>query len=80
VVPCQIAGCGAVPLLLFLVDAWATVHLSVVMTALVFCLIGSTKSRWSPVSGWRSGTETMAGGLGAAALAFVIGHALKGPV
>jgi vacuolar iron transporter family protein len=72
--------CGAVPLLPFLVGASATFHLSVVMTALVFFLIGSTKSRWSPVSWWRSGTETMAIGLGAAALAFVIGYGLKGLV
>jgi vacuolar iron transporter family protein len=47
------------------------------MTALVFFLIGSTKSRWSPVSWWRSGAETLAIGLGAAALAFLIGHGLK---
>jgi VIT1/CCC1 family predicted Fe2+/Mn2+ transporter len=72
--------CGAVPLLPFLVEAPATFHLSVVMTALVFFLIGSTKSRWSPVSWWRSGAETLAIGLGAAALAFVIGYALKGLV
>jgi vacuolar iron transporter family protein len=44
------ALCGAVPLLPFLVGASATFHLSVVMTALVFFLIGSTKSGWSPVS------------------------------
>jgi VIT1/CCC1 family predicted Fe2+/Mn2+ transporter len=72
--------CGAVPLLPFLVGASATFHLSVVMTALVFFLIGSTKSRWSTVSWWRSGTETIAIGLGAAALAFVIGYGLKGLV
>jgi vacuolar iron transporter family protein len=72
--------CGAVPLLPFLVGAPATFQLSVVMTALVFFLIGSTKSRWSPVSWWRSGTETLAIGLGAAALAFVVGYGLKGLV
>jgi VIT1/CCC1 family predicted Fe2+/Mn2+ transporter len=48
-----------------------------VMTGLVFFLIGSTKSRWSPASWWRSGSETLAIGLGAAALAFLVGHALK---
>jgi vacuolar iron transporter family protein len=72
--------CGAVPLLPFLVGAAATFHLSVIMTAMVFFLIGSTKSRWSPVGWWRSGTETMAIGLGAAALAFLIGYGLKGLV
>ena len=70
--------CGAVPLLPFLVAAPATFQVSIVMTALVFFLIGSTKSRRSPVSWWRSGGETLANGLGAAALAFVIGYALKG--
>ena len=69
--------CGAVPLLPFLVGVPAAFYISVVMTALVFFLIGSTKSRWSPVSWWRSGSETMAIGLGAAVLAFVIGYALK---
>jgi len=69
--------CGAVPLLPFLFGAPASFQLAVVMTALVFFLIGSTKSRWSPVSWWRSGAETLAIGLGAAALAFLIGHGLK---
>jgi VIT1/CCC1 family predicted Fe2+/Mn2+ transporter len=50
------------------------------MTALVFFLIGSTKSHWSPASWWRSGSETLAIGLGAAALAFAAGYALKGLV
>jgi VIT1/CCC1 family predicted Fe2+/Mn2+ transporter len=66
-----------VPLLPFLFGATADFQLAVVMTALVFFLIGSTKSHWSPVSWWRSGTETLAIGLGAAALAFLIGHGLK---
>jgi vacuolar iron transporter family protein len=69
--------CGAVPLLPFVVGAPAGFQLSIAMTALVFFLIGSTKSRWSPVSWWRSGAETLAIGLGAAALAFLIGHGLK---
>jgi VIT1/CCC1 family predicted Fe2+/Mn2+ transporter len=72
--------CGAVPLLPFLVETAAQFQLAIVMTALVFFLIGSTKSRWSPVSWWRSGSETLAIGLGAAALAFLVGYALKGLV
>ena len=72
--------CGAVPLLPFVIEASASFQMSIVMTALVFFMIGSTKSRWSPVSWWRSGTETLAIGLGAAALAFLIGYALKGLV
>jgi VIT1/CCC1 family predicted Fe2+/Mn2+ transporter len=69
--------CGAVPLAPFLFGAPATFELSILMTALVFFLIGSTKSRWSPVSWWRSGAETLAIGLGAAALAFLVGYGLK---
>jgi vacuolar iron transporter family protein len=69
--------CGAVPLVPFLVESPATFQVSIVMTAMVFFLIGSTKSRWSPVSWWRSDAETMAIGLCAAALAFLIGHGLK---
>lgn len=69
--------CGAVPLAPFLLGAPASFEWSIVMTALVFFLIGSTKSRWSPVSWWRSGTETLAIGLGAAALAFLVGYGLK---
>jgi VIT1/CCC1 family predicted Fe2+/Mn2+ transporter len=69
--------CGAVPLLPFAVDAPASFELSVAMTGAVFFLIGSGKSRWSPVSWWRSGLETLGIGMGAAALAYVIGHALR---
>jgi VIT1/CCC1 family predicted Fe2+/Mn2+ transporter len=66
-----------VPLLPFVIGAPASFELSIVMTGLVFFLIGSGKSRWSPVSWWRSGCETLAIGMGAAALAYVIGHALR---
>jgi len=69
--------CGSVPLLPFLVDAPASFELSIVLTGLVFFLIGSGKSRWSPVSWWRSGSETLAIGMGAAAIAYIIGHALR---
>lgn len=69
--------CGSVPLMPFLFGAPASFALATGMTALVFFLIGSTKSHWSPVSWWRSGSETLAIGLGAAAIAFLIGHGLK---
>jgi vacuolar iron transporter family protein len=71
------ALCGAVPLLPFLVEAPASFQLSIVMTTLVFFLISSTKSHWAAISWWRSGGETLAIGLGAAALAFLVGHGLK---
>jgi hypothetical protein len=69
--------CGAVPLLPFAVDAGGKSVLSLAATALVFFGIGSLKSRWSPTSWWRSGLETLAVGLAAAALAFGIGYWLK---
>jgi VIT1/CCC1 family predicted Fe2+/Mn2+ transporter len=61
----------------FLVNAPSSFALSIVMTGVVFFLIGSGKSRWSPASWWRSGFETLAIGMGAAALAYVIGYGLK---
>jgi vacuolar iron transporter family protein len=69
--------CGLVPLLPFVVDAPASFELAIAMTGVVFFLIGSGKSRWSPVSWWRSGLETLAIGMGAAALAYLIGYGLK---
>lgn len=67
--------CGAVPLLPFAVGAGGF-RASALMTALVFFLIGSIKSRWSPVSWWRSGAETLAIGLAAAGLAYLVGALL----
>jgi VIT1/CCC1 family predicted Fe2+/Mn2+ transporter len=74
------ALCGAIPLLPFLVPGARQFEQSIAMTALVFFLIGSTKSRWSPVSWWRSGAETLAIGLGAALLAYVVGALLRSVV
>jgi vacuolar iron transporter family protein len=72
--------CGAIPLLPFLFQTAGRFEQSAVVTALVFFLIGSTKSRWSPVSWWRSGAETLAIGLGAAALAYIVGALLRSVV
>jgi len=69
--------CGAIPLLPFLFQTAGRFEQSMVVTALVFFLIGSTKSRWSPVSWWRSGAETLVIGLGAAALAYIVGAGLR---
>ena len=69
--------CGAVPLLPFAVNTGDKSGLSLAATALVFFGIGSLKSRWSPTSWWRSGLETTAVGLAAAALAFGTGYWLK---
>ncbi len=69
--------CGVVPLLPFIGGVEASVPLSVVMTALVFFIIGSLKSRWSTSNWWRSGTETLAIGLAAAGVAYAVGIVLK---
>ena len=72
--------CGAVPLLPFLLETAGRFEASAAMTALVFFLIGSVKSRWSPVSWWRSGGETLLIGLGAAGLAYLVGFLLRSVV
>jgi len=74
--------CGLVPLLPFTLAPWlierdVAVIASVVATAATFFAIGSAKSRWSLVSWWRSGGETMAIGLAAAVMAYLIGYALR---
>ena len=70
--------CGVVPLLPFLFHAEAPFEFALGLTAAVFFLIGSIKSRWSLSSWWRSGFETLSIGLGAAGIAYAIGYALKG--
>jgi len=69
--------CGAVPLVPFLAGLEASATAAVVATGAVFFAIGSAKSIWS-TQGWlRSGAETLAIGLGAAALAWAIGFFLE---
>ena len=72
--------CGAIPLLPFLLATEARFEAAAVMTALVFFLIGSVKSRWSPASWWRLGAETLGIGLAAAALAYLVGFLLRSVV
>lgn len=66
--------CGSIPLLPFLAGLGQASSLSLAATALVFFTIGSVRSRWSTTSWWWSGFETLAVGLTAAGLAFVIGR------
>jgi len=68
--------CGLVPLLPFLVGLPASITASTVMTGLTFFAIGSLRSRWSPLPWWRAGLNTTAIGLGAAAVAYAVGHLL----
>ena len=65
--------CGFVPLLPFVINLPAPIYLSTASTAAVFFAIGSVKSLWSLTAWWRSGLETLAIGMAAAALAFAAG-------
>jgi VIT1/CCC1 family predicted Fe2+/Mn2+ transporter len=65
--------CGFVPLLPFIANLPAPVHLSTVSTAAVFFAIGSVKSLWSLMPWWRSGLETLIIGIAAAGLSFAVG-------
>jgi vacuolar iron transporter family protein len=69
--------CGSVPLLPFLFPVPQAFVVSTVLTAGVFFLIGSAKSRWSLAPWWRSGLETLVIGLVAASVAYLIGYWLK---
>lgn len=68
--------CGLVPLVPYL--AGGGLAASTAATGVTFFAIGSAKSRWSTASWWRSGLETFAIGMSAAALAYLVGLALRG--
>ncbi len=70
--------CGAVPLLPFLVALATPLLWASVLTATVFFAIGSAKSRWSLDHWTKSGAETLVIGLGAASMAYLVGHLLRG--
>lgn len=71
--------CGVVPLVpFFLSEPSTAAPVALALTAVVFFIIGSMKSRWSLARWWASGLETLAIGCGAAAIAFAIGYALRG--
>ncbi len=66
-------ACGSIPLVPFVLGLSATVEASTVMTGLTFFSIGSMRSRWSPAPWWRTGLETFAIGISAAAMAYLVG-------
>lgn len=68
--------CGLVPITPFALGIANPVVMSVLMTALVFFVIGSVRSMWSPKPWWLAGGETMAIGLAAASVAYVAGDFL----
>ena len=71
------AACGLVPLVPFLFGLTNAFALSIFLTAAVFFVIGSIKSRWSTMSWWRSGLSTLFVGGIAAALAYAVGLLLR---
>jgi VIT1/CCC1 family predicted Fe2+/Mn2+ transporter len=71
-------ACGSVPLIPYLVSTDPPMSLTFTLTFCAFFFIGAMKSRWSPLSWWRSGAQTAAVGTAAALLAFGVGYGLKG--
>ena len=69
--------CGLVPLIPILLRLPSPFVTAIALTAVVFFSIGAAKGRWSVAPWWRSGLETLAIGLGAAALAYGIGFAAQ---
>ena len=72
--------CGAIPLLPYLFALPRSFVISTGLTCLVFFAIGCVRSKWSISSWWRAGLETLFLGGVAAALAYLVGHALRGTV
>jgi len=69
--------CGFLPIAPFVFGLEASIYLSVLMAAITFFLIGSLRSRWSPIHWLRTGTETLAIGLASASVAYLVGYFLK---
>ena len=69
--------CGFLPVAPFALGVPASITASIVMAALTFFLIGSMRSRWSPVHWLRTGTETLVIGLASASVAYLVGYFLK---
>jgi len=67
--------CGLVPLVTYLAAGGLTSCIAA--TGATFFGVGAIKSRWSLVTWWRSGFESLLIGMSAAALAFVVSLWLK---
>jgi VIT1/CCC1 family predicted Fe2+/Mn2+ transporter len=70
--------CGSVPILAYLLRLSDPLPVAMAMTGATFFAIGSLRSRWSPTPWWRAGLETLAIGMAAAGVAFVVGYLLQG--
>lgn len=69
--------CGTMPLLPFVFGFSNPFIAAIFLSAATFFAIGSFKSKWSIKIWWRSGVETLAIGMAAAGIAFLIGYGLK---
>ena len=69
--------CGLSPLVPYLFGSEHSFTLSVLLTGIVFFVIGSVKSRWSTSSWWHSGFTTLLVGGIAASLAYLTGVIIK---
>lgn len=65
--------CGLAPLLPYLTGTEHSLAVSVILTGVVFFVIGSVKSKWSTSSWWHSGMTTLVVGVIAALLAYFAG-------
>jgi len=70
--------CGFVPLLPFVLHVANPATWATAMIGMVFLGIGAVKSRWSTQRWWASALETLAIGMSAAGIAFVVGLLLRG--
>jgi VIT1/CCC1 family predicted Fe2+/Mn2+ transporter len=68
-------ACGVVPLVVYL--SAGGLGACVVAAGATFFGVGAIKSRWSSMTWWRSGLETLLIGMSAAAVAFAVGYGLK---
>lgn len=72
--------CGAVPLAPYVLQLARPELPSVILAGITFFAIGSIRSHWSPSPWWRAGLETLAIGMLAAGVAYVVGDFLRGLV
>jgi VIT1/CCC1 family predicted Fe2+/Mn2+ transporter len=69
--------CGLSPLIPYLFGTEHSFTSSILLTGIVFIVIGSIKSRWSTSSWWHSGLTTLLVGGIAASLAYLTGVIIK---
>jgi VIT1/CCC1 family predicted Fe2+/Mn2+ transporter len=69
--------CGLVPLAPYVLGMQNPLPLSIILTGIVFFVIGSAKSHWSTSSWWSSGLSTLLVGAVAATLSYITGLAMR---